>query len=150
VTPYVALVAFLALWLGFAVGISRLSGWARLARRFPNRHAAAVTTVPRATALLGTSFSYQRMIRVELCAEGCRLSVPWSYRLGHAPIFLPWSAVATCGPSDSLGGLTGVELGGEGFRASILGRAAEPVLAGWNEARGIAAGAGEKLPGGTP
>jgi len=149
VTPYIALVAFLALWLGFAVGISRLSGWARLARRFPSRPISAVTTVPHATMMLGTSFRYQRMIGVEMSPEGCRLTVPWSYRPGHPPIFLPWSAVTTCGPSDPLGGLTGVELAGDGFHLSILGRAAEPVIKSWRDALRIAPGAGEIPSGGT-
>jgi len=150
VTPYIALVAFLALWLGFAVGISRLSGWARLARRFPTRPVAAVATVPYATVMLGSAFRYRTMIRVELCAEGCRLTVPWSYRVGHAPIFLPWSAVKTCEPSDPVSGGAGVELAGDGFHLSILGRAAEPVLKGWQGTRQIAPGPVEKPEGGTP
>src|ERR1022692_2161618 len=98
--PRLFLAFFVCGWCAVSYSLSFLGGWFALGMRF--RRTSAVP--------LGKSFwfaslsmrkwlipvSYRNCIFATVCAQGVGLSVFPVFRLGHAKLFIPWSAVADC------------------------------------------------------
>jgi hypothetical protein len=139
-TLWLAITLVAALWMGSSFAIALGSGWARLARRFPNQSLRATERVRRLTLMVG-SYRYRRMIDLTLADDKWRLMMPLSYRVGHRPIVIPWNAVRSCDQIEHQGEgwmirsivvrLRGVE----DLELTFFGRAGDMLWAAWQRRR---------------
>ena len=88
-------VGFAALWGAILLVLSTLGGWGQLAQRYKR-----VTTIIGTTRWLQSAgirryveVSYGHCLTVTFNDEGIGLSVLFPFRLGHPPLFIPWSEV---------------------------------------------------------
>ena len=85
------LLFFLALWSGIVMSMSLLGGWHRLAKTY------AVAEVPAGgrawiSGMVGIA-RYNRTLTVATDANGFHLNVRRIFRIGHPPLFIPWSDI---------------------------------------------------------
>lgn len=83
---------FVGMWCAICLLLSRLGGWRRLAESFP------VSSGPSGKCFIMQSgkvgvVSYGGCLTVHNSPTGLFLSVWWLFRLGHPPLFIPWSAI---------------------------------------------------------
>ena len=83
---------FAAMWCAISLLLSAVGGWRRLAKRFP----ASSQPTGRRFFMLGGRFglvTYGGCLTVYSSPEGLYLSVLLPFRIGHPPLFIPWSAI---------------------------------------------------------
>lgn len=85
------LVALLPLlWCFLTWLLARMSGWSQLAKRFP------ATAIHGESARLRSgrigSVSYHSCLSFRVNEDGLRISVALPLRVGHSPMFIPWTA----------------------------------------------------------
>jgi|LJSS01.1.fsa_nt_gb hypothetical protein len=84
----------IGLWIGVLHVLAYLSGWKRLAQVYPLTtplpNGGTVVTLPYAR-LKGVG--YRRVIRAAEGPTGLVLLLPGLFRIGHPPLFIPWSAL---------------------------------------------------------
>jgi len=94
--PLILIVAFPiffgGMWWGTLMLLSALGGWARLAETFSAREAPAGRCFSMQDGMVGW-VSYNACLSVSVSAEGLHLSVMFPFRVGHPPLFIPWTAV---------------------------------------------------------
>jgi hypothetical protein len=73
--------------------LSLVSGWQRLAARYPATQPAHGTRLRAQSAGIG-GVSYRNCLTIHVAADGLFLSMPFILRVGHAPLFIPWHAVS--------------------------------------------------------
>ena len=83
---------FCAIWLVVCIVVSFMSGWWSLSRRYRTERTLA-TTINWASGSFRHIVGYQRVLRMTSNAEGLYLSVTKLFRLGHPPLFIPWSEI---------------------------------------------------------
>lgn len=80
---------FFLTWL-----LSNLSGWSRLAQTYRDRgecRSASLSETARfRTGRLG-AVNYHSVLTFVVCETGLGIRVPLLFRLGHPPLFIPWS-----------------------------------------------------------
>ena len=86
VVGLVALAWVVPLW---AVGF--FGGWRELAGDYPGEHSASGETFRFQSARLGRWAGYNNVVQVTAGLAGMHLSVFLPFRIGHPPIFIPWS-----------------------------------------------------------
>jgi hypothetical protein len=93
--PFIFPIFFVASWIGIVLLVGRLSGWGRLARLYTTDKSFPDDTKGWQTVAFGMS-SYKGCVWVGCDRAGLYLKTgPWIlYRLGHPPLFIPWSAVS--------------------------------------------------------
>jgi hypothetical protein len=79
-------------WCAVVGFLSLLGGWSRLGSRY------ATDKTPRGTALRWQTgavglVSYRNVLKIDVAQDGLFLAMPWPFRIGHPPLFIPWSAV---------------------------------------------------------
>lgn len=77
---------------GLLVVIARLSGWARLAERFPADRVLDDGVCFRGQFLRIGWCDYNGCMTIRVSSEGLLLAV-WPIFVAHAPMLIPWSAV---------------------------------------------------------
>ncbi len=87
------LVLFPAFWCAIVLALSIFGGWRTLAATLATEEA------PRGTRFSGESgyvggVSYKSALTVHVAPDGMFLTVPWVFRVGHKPLFIPWNAIA--------------------------------------------------------
>lgn len=91
-------VVFPLMFGGVILLIAQLGGWAAMARRYrdprPNDVPPGAVSL-NASGRLGLLGSYNGVLIVIVAPDGLRLRAWGPFRLGHAPLFAPWSAVAS-------------------------------------------------------
>ena len=90
--PLLFLIAFPVFWCGIVWVLAHSGGWARLGQHY------ATHQTPRGAPFRWQSASvgwvaYNHVLRVDAAHEGLFLSMPWPFRVGHPPLFIPWTAV---------------------------------------------------------
>lgn len=93
--------SIIATFLPVMFVVGRLSGWARLSRRFPRRDPA--TEADRGKALTSIAirwpwFGYNNCIRWAVDDDCLHLSLHPLFTFGHAPISIPWEHIETITP----------------------------------------------------
>lgn len=89
-------VVFVLIWGLVCLLISWVGGWARLARRY------RATLVPEGTdhagvvGMIGMA-SYRGTLNVRTSTQGLYLTVMPLFKLGHPPLFVPWSHISATG-----------------------------------------------------
>ena len=86
------LIVLPAFWCAVVLLLSYLSGWQALAASYEAKEP------PRGTLFGGQSgsvgiVSYRNCLTVHAAKDGLFLTVPVVFRIGHKPLFIPWSAV---------------------------------------------------------
>jgi hypothetical protein len=85
---------FIALWaiVGFVIG--QISGWALLSRRFRDSAASHPYQWHFESARMRTLWgSYHSVIKFGADETGLYMSVFLPFRVGHAPLFIPWAEI---------------------------------------------------------
>ena len=86
-------VAFVAMWTGICWLISHLSGWQRLAALYAH-DGPFVAQWGMQSARIGWA-SYNGVLTVGADRGGLYLKPILPFRVGHAPLYIPWSDVTT-------------------------------------------------------
>jgi hypothetical protein len=71
--------------------LSLVSGWQRLAARYPATQPARGARFGAQSAGIG-GVSYRNCLTIHVAADGLFLSMPIILRVGHPPLFIPWHA----------------------------------------------------------
>lgn len=94
--PVVFIVAFpfffVAMWCGVCLLTSAIGGWGRLAKKYPATAPPSGTRFPGQTGYVGVS-RYRGVLTIHLSPEGLHLDVVKIFRIGHPPLFIPWSEI---------------------------------------------------------
>ncbi len=83
---------FCALWIVVCIVISFVSGWWSLSRRYRTEYTPS-TTINWASGTFRHIVGYHNVLRMTSNTEGLHLSVIKLFRLGHPPLFIPWSEI---------------------------------------------------------
>ena len=86
-----ALVLFAALWATICVVLSRSGGWHALASHYRATTPFLGTRLRFRSAQLGGWVGYNGSLTVGANREGLYLAVWPIFRIGHPPLFVPWS-----------------------------------------------------------
>lgn len=86
------LIVMPAFWCLVVLALSYISGWQALAASY------AAQEPPRGTRFAGQSgsvgaVSYRGSLTVHVASDGLFLSTPFIFRIGHKPLFIPWTAI---------------------------------------------------------
>ncbi len=87
------LVSFGLFWAAVVFMISRLCGWARLARQYPANGPAEGKTLHWRSATFGLSGNYRNALNLTVSHVGLHMVPVVFFRIGHDPILIPWNAV---------------------------------------------------------
>ena len=90
--PLLFLLLFPPFWCAICWLLGRLGGWARLATRFATHRTPDGIALRWQDARVGW-VSYRNVLRIDVAHDGLFLSMPWLFRVGHPPLFLPWTAM---------------------------------------------------------
>ena len=94
--PFVTVCWFILtilLVIGMFVLFYRLSAWPTLAKRYRTHDRSDGFLYSFATIQFGV-VKYKRCLSVRICEEG--LYVAASFHCGYPPLFVPWTAIASC------------------------------------------------------
>ncbi len=83
---------FVGMWCAIMLLLSRLGGWHRLAQQFPAPAERRGTRFGMQSAKVGW-VSYGNCVTIHAAPDGIFLEVWPLFRLGHAPLLLPWHAM---------------------------------------------------------
>jgi hypothetical protein len=95
--PFIFLVAFPLMWIGISFLISRIGGWSSLAKHYRDdqvrdlTHLAEEVTWYRMRSVSMGISNYSSCVTLGASKTGLRLSVMFLFRVGHPPLFIPWS-----------------------------------------------------------
>ena len=123
-------------WLIACAMLSFMSGWRRLAARFPASSGIDGETYRFASMSLGAGLlpvHYRNSMFVTVGRSGLSMSVFILFRVMHPPLFIPWSAVETVQPERFwLVNHTVVYIRGFDKRLLFRGRAGKKILEAFN------------------
>ncbi len=94
-TPALFMVVFPIFWCAVLYAIASAGGWRQLAKRY-RCSAAIFGTVWRFQSATVHNFAdsnYGGCVKVTANEEGIGLSVFFPFRVGHPPLFIPWSEI---------------------------------------------------------
>jgi hypothetical protein len=91
---------FLAIFFGIMIvtsyGTAALSGWRALARAYPSEGPLVNARVWRGVSVgMRNATRYNRGVNIAANHQGIELRVFFLLRLGHPPLFIPWSDIDT-------------------------------------------------------
>ena len=98
------LIAFPLMWVAVLTLMAQLSGWARLARTFTDHAPTQPPHFSWRSAQFGWLANYNNCLQIWISPKGIGLKPIWPLGIGHAPLLLPWSAIASLAPSRVLFG----------------------------------------------
>ena len=88
--PIAFVVCFPILWCGACLLLSHIGGWAGLATRYRDGENAAGQSRYLCSGRIGM-VNYNSCLTLGVSKTGLRLAVLFPFRVGHRPIFIPWS-----------------------------------------------------------
>lgn len=93
--PLVAVFAglFVFSWIVAGIAVSRMTGWYRLAERFPLQgdFPSERWRFKSATARFGSH--YNNCLTIAADPAGFYVAMPWAFRIGHSPLCIPWNEI---------------------------------------------------------
>jgi len=78
-------------WSLICLGIAAIGGWMQLARVYPARGDGLGRRWWMQSARLRFGLAYNNCLVVDADPSGLRIAILLPFRVGHPPIFLPWS-----------------------------------------------------------
>ena len=100
--PVLVVPAFITLWCGVSLLLSKLGGWSSLAARFPATSTPFGEKFTFAAAKIG-GVRYRGVLTAVKAEQGLFLSVFAPWRLGHPPILIPWTELKNPQPKKLFG-----------------------------------------------
>lgn len=97
-----SLLLVMAFWCAVCFATSALGGWHSLARHYRQLRSFDGKRWHSSSGSMGLA-SYSLFLTVGADSEGLFLAVSFPLRLGHPPLFIPWSEVASIEPYRFLG-----------------------------------------------
>ncbi len=92
------LVIFPLFWIFVVWLISHLSGWQKLAKRYPATLPPQGKRMGGQTLLMGFS-RYSNTMEMVVNSTGIWMQPKWLFRAGHKPVFIPWSELSNPQPA---------------------------------------------------
>ena len=98
--PFTYLLLIPTVWFSLSWLLSRISGWHRLAQRYPVSHTSESKTAESHTSESETAslrsgrigpVNYYSCLKFGVNDEGLLISIAPPFRVGHPPLFIPWS-----------------------------------------------------------
>lgn len=83
---------FVGMWCAVCLVLSTMGGWRRLAESFPAKGRPSGKRFFMQAGKVG-QVNYGSCLTIHSSADGLHLSVWLPFRLGHPPLFIPWSAI---------------------------------------------------------
>ena len=94
-SPFLFSIAvFLFLWTFVPIVIGYVSGWASLAGQFRFRDNFSCTRWSWQNGQMRFMMNYNRCLTLRASEQGLSLAMNPLFRLGHPPLFIPWSEVS--------------------------------------------------------
>lgn len=91
------LLLFIPLWIGVCHFLLVMSGWPRLAERFPDRADTVLKTFRFQSGSMGNlplgGVNYSSCLTISVCATGLRIRLWKIFAPFSGPVFVPWSAI---------------------------------------------------------
>lgn len=84
-----AIIGFPILWVSISLLISHIGGWAKLAEYYADVRDEQGESYYMRSGYVGV-INYRSCLTLRVCKNGLRLSVPFPFRIGHPPLFIPW------------------------------------------------------------
>ena len=101
--PWFFVLQFIALWAVVSYTISLLSGWKELSHRFRDAGAYYSYQWPFQSVRTRTIFgSYHNCVNFGADETGLYMAVSRPFRLGHPPLFIPWSEIQVAAHNQGL------------------------------------------------
>jgi hypothetical protein len=91
------LVFFAAIWCGTSLLTGKMSGWAILARRFASTLPFPSQTWRWVSARMRWGANYKSCLTIGADSAGLYLSTLFFFRIGHPPLFVPWTEISLRG-----------------------------------------------------
>lgn len=83
---------FAAMWCAVSLLLASMGGWRRLAESFPAQDQPRGRRFFMQSGKVGI-VNYGSCLTIYSAPDGLYLSVWFPFRLGHQPLFIPWSAI---------------------------------------------------------
>lgn len=99
--PFAFLIIFPLFWCGVVWLLAQLAGWSRLATRYRTEQAPSGTRFSAIYGHIGL-VSYRGMLECVANDEGLYLRPGMMFRVGHPPLFIPWTEFQDVKPYRSL------------------------------------------------
>jgi len=84
---------FAGIWIGVTVLISKTSGWLSLSKTYRSLKPFNGRRWSYQNAQLRSGGLYGKCLTIGVNSEGLYLSVLFLFRIGHPPLFIPWSDI---------------------------------------------------------
>lgn len=97
--PVLALLFFVGFWCVVNLGVSRISGWHKLAKRFmatsePYGEVRSIGPWFLTVYFRGSWLKYGSTVRLRAAHDALYLSILLPFRMGHPPLCIPWSEIS--------------------------------------------------------
>lgn len=94
--PLGFLVVFPLFWMAIVFLISRMTGWARMARRFgvSSDRKFSGEGFGWSSAQFNLLGGYSNCLDIVVSRHGIYIRPVWLFRIGHEPLLIPWAAIA--------------------------------------------------------
>jgi hypothetical protein len=117
-----ALLLFALFWSGLLMLFAHLGGWAAIAQQYPDKATPISKTLWMQSARFGW-VDYNGVLTMHMSDQGLGIAALLPFRPGHAPMFLPWSALKVVEVNDHWWGrYVTVEVG-----SPVIGRVRLPL-----------------------
>ena len=93
-----SLAFFVIAWVGTFQALASIGGWRELARAYPPLGVLGSSlgeSFRFRSAQLRNGIGYNNCITLGASPMALRISMPWVFSIGHAPIEVPWSEIRT-------------------------------------------------------
>jgi hypothetical protein len=121
------LVVFPLFWMAVVFLVSRVGGWAGLAKLYAAEMPPRGDAFAMCTARLNMMGNYRNSLNLTVSSSGIHMQPLFIFSVGHEPLFIPWSAVSELNDrkgmflttarlhvkSDDAGGLTTITIYGQ-------------------------------------
>jgi len=85
---------FVALWLAVVVALGRLSGWPRLASRFPDRPEEPTLRLRWQSGSMGMMVNMRGVLALDVCQSGLRVGIMRLFGPFSRDFFVPWEDIS--------------------------------------------------------
>ena len=104
--PWEFLLTFSLIWVVGCFGLSLFGGWFFAAKHYMATEEFEGETWNLQSASFGYFVSYGGCLTIGGNRHGMRLSVLFPFRLGHSPLFIPWSDITRVAETSRFFGVT--------------------------------------------
>jgi hypothetical protein len=93
VFPFIFISFFLAIWIFVCLLLSMVGGWQALGKAYRAEEKIEGTRWSWQSGSTRLGFAYRNCLNITANRKGIYIAVLWMFRLGHPPLFIPWSDI---------------------------------------------------------